>query len=96
LDAAASIAEVCSKAPSGVYHLSNSGVCSRYELAVEAAKLTGFDPSLIVGVTRDELNRPAKRLQYAVMDMAALRKANIALPRPWQEALRDYVASLVS
>ena len=93
LDAAVKIVEVCSQAPAGIYHLSNTGACSRYELAVEAARLAGLDPSLVVGRTLEELDRPAKRLKYAVMDMAALRQARIAPPRPWQDALREYLAS---
>jgi dTDP-4-dehydrorhamnose reductase len=94
LDAAAKIVEVCRKAPSGIYHLSNTGACSRYELAAEAARLAGFDPARVVGMPLVDLKRAAPRLKYSVMQMTALRKARILSPRPWQDALREYVASL--
>jgi dTDP-4-dehydrorhamnose reductase len=96
LDAAAKILEVCQKGPAGLYHLSNSGTCSRYELAVEAARLAGLDSSLVVGVPLEQMKRPALRLKYSAMEMAALRSANLALPRPWQTALREYVVGLTS
>src|SRR5437879_6183085 len=95
LDAASTILQVCQHGPIGLYHLSNAGACSRYELAVEAAKLAGLDSSLVVGVPLDKMKRPAPRLKYSVMELAALRSANIALPRPWQTALREYIAGLI-
>src|SRR5207244_11334369 len=91
LDAALKIAEVCSHAQPGIYHLSNSGACSRYDLAVAAVRAAGLDPSLVVGIPLAEMNRSAKRLKYAVMEMAALRDAQIALPQPWQDALWEYI-----
>jgi dTDP-4-dehydrorhamnose reductase len=94
LDAASTILQVCQQGPIGLYHLSNAGACSRYELAVEAAKLAGLDSSLVVGVPLEQMKRPAPRLKYSVMEMAALRSANIAVPRPWQTALREYIMAL--
>jgi|SRR5882762_1069920 len=94
LDAASTILEVCQKGPAGLYHLSNAGTCSRYELAVEAAKLAGLDSSLVVGVPQEQMKRPAPRLKYSVMEMAALRSANLAVLRPWQAALQEYIAGL--
>jgi dTDP-4-dehydrorhamnose reductase len=40
------------------------------------------------------MQRRAPRLKYAVMEMEALRRAGFALPRPWQEALADYVLTV--
>jgi len=41
------------------------------------------------------MHRPAVRLKYSVMEMAALKKASVPLPRPWQEALKEYVEEFV-
>lgn len=95
LDAARTLIQVCETAPIGLYHLSNSGPCSRYELALQAARFAELDPSLVVGQPLAELRRPAPRLKYSVMEMAALKRAQIPAPRPWQEALREYVDSLL-
>jgi dTDP-4-dehydrorhamnose reductase len=94
LDAAAKIMEVVEAHRYGLYHLSNSGACSRLELAARAAELAGLDAGRVVGKPSDQMGRPAKRLPYAVMEMRALESAGFALPRPWAEALEEYVASL--
>jgi dTDP-4-dehydrorhamnose reductase len=94
LDAAYKIMEVVEARRYGLYHLANQGACTRYELARHAAELAGLDPGHVVGVPADQLGRRAPRLKYAVMEMAALRAAGFSLPRPWQEALADYVRTL--
>lgn len=91
LDAAEKILEVIEARRLGLYHLSNQGACSRYELAVKAAELAGLDPSKIIGKPDAELGRRAPRLKYAVMALDALQTAGFGLPRPWEEALAEYV-----
>jgi dTDP-4-dehydrorhamnose reductase len=93
IDAAQTILRVCQSAPAGLYHLSNSGACSRYELACEAARLARLDASKIIGRPMSTMRRSAVRLKYSVMEMAALRRAGIPLPRPWQAALKEYLSS---
>jgi dTDP-4-dehydrorhamnose reductase len=78
----------------GLYHLTNQGACSRLELAHAAAEIAGLDPSKIVGVPDAQMQRRAPRLKYSVMEMNALRNAGFAPPRPWREALADYVKAL--
>lgn len=94
IDAAAKIMEVVEAHRFGLYHLSNGGACSRYELAVKAAELAGLDPKGIIGKPDAEMGRRTPRLKYAVMAMDALTRAGFSPPRPWQEALADYVRGL--
>ena len=91
LDAAAKILEVVEVRRYGLYHLSNQGACSRYELAVKAAELAGLDPTRVIGKPDAEMGRRAPRLKYAVMALDALEAAGFDLPRPWPDALADYV-----
>lgn len=91
LDAAYKIMEVVEARRYGLYHLANQGACSRYELARRAAELAGLDPGKIVAVPSDQMGRRAPRLKYSVMEMAALKAAGFSLPRPWQEALAEYI-----
>lgn len=93
VDAAAKIMEVVEARRYGLYHLSNSGACTRLDLARRAAEL---DPKRVIGKPSAEMGRPAVRLKYAVMAMDALAREGFAPPRPWQEALAEYVGSLGS
>jgi dTDP-4-dehydrorhamnose reductase len=91
LDGGRKIMEVVEAQRYGLYHLSNLGPCSRLELARRAVQLAGLDVRKVVGIPDDQMGRPAPRLKYAVMEMAALRQAGIACPRPWQEAVAEYL-----
>lgn len=95
LDGAEKILEVVEGGPSGVYHLTNQGTCSRYELARYAAEKAGLDISRLVGVPSGQMGRPAKRLKFAVLEMRALREAGFSLLRPWQAALDEYLGTLL-
>ena len=94
LDAGNKIMEVVEARRYGLYHLANQGACTRFELARRAAELAGLDSSKVVGVPSAEMGRRAPRLKYAVMEMGALKAAGFALPRPWPEALLDYLRAL--
>jgi dTDP-4-dehydrorhamnose reductase len=95
LDAAEKIQEVVESGRCGLYHLSNQGACTRYELAKHAAELAGFDANKAVGVPSDLMGRRARRLKNAVMEMRALKEAGFTLPRPWQAALADYLKTIL-
>lgn len=94
LDAARTIMQVVKGGRSGTYHLANQGSCSRFELALAAGKLAGIDTSKILGRPLAQIDRPGPRLKYSVMHMMALEDAGIAKPRPWEEALAEYISQL--
>jgi dTDP-4-dehydrorhamnose reductase len=94
LDGARVVMEVMEHAPCGIYHLTNQGVCTRLDLARLAAETAGADPSRVIGRPLGQMGRLAPRLKYSVLEMAALERASIALPRPWEKALQVYVRSL--
>jgi dTDP-4-dehydrorhamnose reductase len=94
VDAGRKIMEVVEAGRYGLYHLANQGSCTRFELARTAAELAGLDPTKVIGVPDAQMGRPAPRLKYAVLEMAALRNAGFTLPRPWREALADYVRTV--
>ena len=96
LDASRKILEVVEAKKYGLYHLCNSGPCTRMELAEQAIIDVGMNPGMIEGVPGETMGRPGPRLKYAVMEMRALRKAGFEPPRPWQDALKDYIAKYES
>jgi dTDP-4-dehydrorhamnose reductase len=91
LDAAEKILEVVEAGRYGLYHLCNQGTCSRLELARHAAQLAELDPARVEGRTLEQMGRPAPRPKYAVMRMQALQNAGFNPPRPWTEALAEYL-----
>jgi len=93
LDIAEKMMEVMTSGNFGIFHLANSGVCSRLDLAQRAAKLAGLDASKVIGKPMAEMRRPGPRLGYSVMAMNGLTKCGIAPPRPWDAALDEYMRS---
>lgn len=75
----------------GVYHATNSGICSWYEFAVEIFKQAG----LVVQVnplTSDQFPRPAARPKYSVLSKKMIEKQGLTPLRDWKEALAAYLA----
>jgi dTDP-4-dehydrorhamnose reductase len=91
LDAARTIMEVVDSQRYGLFHVTNTGVCSRLDLARRAASLAGLDPNKIIGKPSAAMGRRVPRMKYAVMEMEALKLAGFILPRPWEDALADYI-----
>jgi len=71
--------------PFGIYHVTNSGACTWYDLAKEIFTIKKIDVKLNP-VSSDFFPRLAKRPKYSVL-------INTKLPalRSWQEALREYL-----
>lgn len=76
----------------GWYNMVNDGECSRFEYAREIMQLTGRGNIEITPSALADYVRPAYTPPYSTLINLVGREAGIAL-RPWQEALRDYVAS---
>lgn len=74
----------------GIYHVTNSGICSWHEFAVRIAELKGIDKP-IVSVTSDEFRRPARRPAQSGLSNTMLRLEGIPPLRHWSEALKQYI-----
>jgi len=89
-DVAEALAQLIRQPAYGIYHLPNSGICSRYEWAREILALTGR--------SHVEL-RPADKFQRAARVPAHAELRNFCgaelgiVMRPWREALRAYLAT---
>ena len=82
----------------GVYHVTNSGEASWYELACHVLASAGHDPARMGSITTAELDPPraAHRPAYSVLDNAALRLAGQPLLRHWTDGISELVAELRS
>ena len=88
-DLAQAIARLIQTGHYGIYHLANSGFCSRYEWAREILKLTGRGHVPVEPITTDQWPRPAPPPLYVPLMNLFGAALGITL-RPWQEALQEY------
>ncbi len=87
--AAMSLALAEAKA-TGVVHAVNGGQASWCELACEAVSLANAD-SLVQPITSEQWPQKARRPAYSVLDTGRLTQLTGIKPRPWPQALRDYI-----
>lgn len=91
LDAAHTMMELIEARRHGLFHVANAGQGSRYELARRAAEIAGLNSALVIGKPLTKMGGRAKRLNYSVLEMRALRENGFAVPRPWEDALEEYI-----
>jgi dTDP-4-dehydrorhamnose reductase len=79
----------------GVFHVVNSGNGVSYaEFARAALDAAGFEAAHLETITMDSLNRPAPRPANSRLKCLISGAIGLA-PLPfWQDAMRDFVASL--
>ncbi len=93
-DLARAVALLLSRGQTGLFHVTNSGSCSWYEFTREILRLTDKDMGTVSRISSEELNRPARRPAYSVLENAAWRAAGLPPLRPWPDALADMLAAL--
>jgi len=76
----------------GVYHLTNSGYCSRYDFAREILRLTGREHVPVEPITLAEFRRDSTPPRFAPLANTTAAALGITL-RPWQEALAEFLQS---
>jgi dTDP-4-dehydrorhamnose reductase len=91
-DLAQKIAQLMDTEYYGIFHITNSGACSWYEFTTEILKLAGIKTP-VVPITSDQYPQKARRPRYSVLDNYHLRLLGMDDMRPWQEALKDYLAA---
>jgi dTDP-4-dehydrorhamnose reductase len=74
----------------GVYHVTNSGYCSRYEWARHILKVREID-RFVLPITMDSLALPARRPKFSAMNNRSIRAAlGMHIPM-WEEAVEDFL-----
>ncbi|RAV13779.1 dTDP-4-dehydrorhamnose reductase [Paenibacillus contaminans] len=77
----------------GIYHASNSGVCSWFDFAKAIFDESGLEIK-VEPCTTDEFPRPAPRPKYSAMDHMAIRLNGFADIPPWRDALKRFLEQL--
>ena len=90
VDLAAFLVELVESEKYGVYHASNSGVCSWYDFAVEIFKQAGLNVK-VNPLTTEQFPRPAARPKYSVLSKKKIEEQGFTPLRDWKEALSAYL-----
>lgn len=77
----------------GVYHLTNGGQCSWYDLARLVVELTRISAQ-IEPITTADYPTPAKRPLYSVLNNGRWREMGEPQLRDWRDAVAEFVAEL--
>lgn len=93
-DLAANSLALVEKEASGLFHLANSGQASWCELAAEAVRCADL-PCRIKPITSAEYPQKAVRPPYSVLDLGKFTAATGLTPRPWVQALREFLFSRI-
>ena len=80
---------VLAKAPFGVYHATNSGEATWWDLAKENVSLAGESIERVIPVTSQEFPSKVLRPSYSVLDHSSWSKVGLQPMSDWREALRE-------
>ena len=78
----------------GVFHGGNAGSATRYEVALEILRVMGRKDVRVIPVSSDRFPMPAPRASEALSN-DRMRLLGLEPPRPWQDALAEYLRSEV-
>jgi dTDP-4-dehydrorhamnose reductase len=91
--AAATLALLERRAPAGLYHCVNTGLCRWDELAHEAARLLQREVKL-KPITLESVRLKAARPRYCALSNQKLAEAGFVMPH-WRDALDAYVGARI-
>lgn len=92
-DLAAQTAKMIEASCRGIYHVTNNGSCTWFELASKALDWAGIRNISITPVSSAEFKRMAPRPKNSVLANSHIERSGMPLMRSWQEAVREYVES---
>jgi dTDP-4-dehydrorhamnose reductase len=92
IDLAEAIHKIIQSDNFGMYHISNSGICSWFDFATEIIKQAGLN-NKVIPITSEQLQRGAKRPKFSALNNHHYIKTFNHFLRPWREALADYLKS---
>jgi dTDP-4-dehydrorhamnose reductase len=89
-DVAAATAALIATGRHGLYHVTNSGATTWYELAKAVFELSGVKADL-TPIPTAGYPTPARRPGYSVLALDALAAAGVPAPRMWRDAVGAYL-----
>lgn len=83
--------ELLARGAEGVVHATNSGRCSWHQYACEILRIAGIGDVEVEPVPTSLFPRQARRPSFSVLSLEKLTSILGWAPRPWQEALLEYM-----
>lgn len=80
----------------GLFHVTNAGDCSPFELARFIFEVAGLDPDTIGRTTAAEFGRPAPRPQNSALVSVHLDGTGIPRPRHYRDAVEERVGEILA
>ena len=77
----------------GLYHATNAGDASWFEVASEAVRLAGLTTPMLP-ISTKEFGAPAARPAYSVLNCSKIEQATGLTMRPWKLALAAYLQEI--
>ena len=90
VDLARATWELVARGTTGLFHVTNAGEATWYDVAARVFAAAGR-PELLSPCATSDYPTPARRPAYSVLDGARLRAAGVVM-RPWTEALDDFLS----
>ncbi len=90
VDLCEAIVELLDAGAEGIVHFANEGQCSWHEFATEIVERSGCRVE-VRRISSDQLDRPARRPSYSVLDLTRYHECSGRRARPWSEVLREYL-----
>ena len=90
VDLARCIIELIGTDSYGTYHATCEGQCSWYDFAKRIFELKGINIK-VNPITSEQLDRPAPRPKFSVLDNFMLKLVGLNSLRPWEESLEEYL-----
>lgn len=94
VDLAEALAFLVSDGARGIFHATNAGDCTWFELARETARRQGLDPGRIVPCATEEYPTVALRPACSVLRSRRLEAIGCPARPPWRDALARYLERL--
>lgn len=95
-DLAGTLAEMARRRIEGLFHVTNAGDCSPYELAQLVVGVLGLEGASVERTTAAAFGRPAARPANSALVSTRLEPAGLEPLRPYEEAVRERVSELVA
>lgn len=92
VDLAEAIALLVEAGARGLYHVANDGIASWWDVARLCLDETGYGDLDIERISTDELDLPARRPSWSVLDCSRAAALGVRM-RSWEEAVRIYLHS---